>query len=129
LHTYLRVSDAASVRLEGLHGTRYVNRGDRVMNVEEGAFVGAAQPVDRIYFGPPSALTLRDAARRLEISQRGFTDTVVWNPGAERASQMADMAPDGYRRMLCVEAAAIEPPIALPPGHEWSGMQSITVSA
>ena len=53
---------------------------------------------------------------------------VARNPGRERTAQMADMAPEGYRHMLCVEAAAIEPPVSLPPGATWSGSQAITIS-
>jgi glucose-6-phosphate 1-epimerase len=41
---------------------------------------------------------------------------------------MPDMAPEGYRRMLCVEAAAIEPLVRLEPGVSWAGSQAITVS-
>ena len=93
LHTYLRVSNAAAVRLEGL-----------------GEVVTAAEPIDRVFFATPPVTRLEDAGRILHIEQRGFKDTVVWNPGRERTAQMADMPPDGYRQMLCVEAAAIEPP-------------------
>ena len=38
---------------------------------------------------------------------------------------MPDMDPEGYRRMLCVEAAAIDPPLVLQPGREWKGSQAI----
>jgi glucose-6-phosphate 1-epimerase len=129
LHTYLRVSDARTARLEGLRGTRYRNRGESAANIEQGEFVTAAQPVDRIYFGVPATLSLHDASRTLRIEQGAFTDTVVWNPGAERTRQMADMAPDGFVRMLCVEAAAIEPAIMLEPGAAWTGTQAVTIIA
>jgi len=125
LHTYLRVSDAFAVRLEGLQGVRYLTRGASAAALEERKFVTAAEPVDRTYFAPPGLLYLADGARRLRLVQRGFTDTVVWNPGRDTASRMADMAPDGFRRMLCVEAAAIEPAVVLHAGGEWSGTQVI----
>jgi len=35
------------------------------------------------------------------------------------------MPADGWREMLCVEAARITHPIDLPPGEEWSGRQSL----
>jgi glucose-6-phosphate 1-epimerase len=128
LHTYLRVSDAAVVRLEGLRGTRYVNRGESGLGVEDREAVTAEEPIDRVYFATPPATRLEDAGRILRIEQRGFTDTVVWNPGRDRTVSMADMPPDGFRRMLCVEAAAIEPPVLLAPGAAWVGGQSIAVS-
>ena len=33
------------------------------------------------------------------------------------------MEPEGYRRMVCVEAAAIGLPIRLAPAASWSGVQ------
>ena len=128
LHTYLRVSDAASVRLEGLQGARYRDREPIAVGVEGRAIVTAEEPIDRAYFGAPPVLHLEDAERVLEIAQRGFGDTVVWNPGRELTAQMPDMPPDGYRRMLCVEAACIEPAVTLGAGSAWTGAQAITVS-
>lgn len=127
LHTYLRVSDAAAVRLRGLRGKSYVNRGESVTRIETRELVTAVEPIDRVYFATPPAMQLEDGGRTVLIEQHGFMDTVVWNPGRERTAQMADMPPDGYRRMLCVEAAAIEPPVPLQPGGAWSGGQGIAL--
>ena len=124
LHTYFRVADAATTRLEGLRGTRYRDRESSAVEVEGRDALTAAEPIDRVYFAAPASLRLEDA-RVLHIQQRGFTDTVVWNPGSELTAQMADMPPDGFRHMLCVEAAAIEPRIHLPPGETWTAGQSI----
>ena len=44
----------------------------------------------------------------------------------QRSAQMADMPPDGYRQMLCVEAAAVDPPVTLAAGAAWTGIQAIT---
>ena len=115
LHTYLRVSDATTVRLEGLEGARYEDR--------------ESSGIDRIYFATPPISRLTDSGRTITLEQRGFADTVVWNPGREMTAQMPDMAPEGYRRMLCVEAAAIDPAVTLVPGATWVGAQSLTVSA
>lgn len=112
LHTYFRVADATAARLEGL----------------EAQVVTARDPIDRIFFAARSATRLVDGGRSLAIRQDGFTETVVWNPGPELAATMADMPPDGYRHMLCVEAAAIEPKVLMRPGTRWSAGQSITVS-
>ena len=127
LHTYLRVSDAGTSRLAGLKGARFVNRGEAAVHVEERELVTAADPIDRVYFATPPSTRLEDAGRVVHIEQRGFTDTVVWNPGRERTLQMPDMPPDGYRAMLCVEAAAIEPPVSLPSRAAWVGGQEIVV--
>jgi glucose-6-phosphate 1-epimerase len=70
---------------------------------------------------------LEAADRTLRIAQRGFRDTVVWNPGRERTARKADMPPEGYRNMICVEAAQFEQPVRLESGGAWSGGQSIEV--
>ena len=128
LHTYLRVADAATARLRGLRFLRYLERGSADSHVEEREVVTAADPIDRVYFATPARLALEDEGRLFRISQRGFTDTVVWNPGRERTAKMADMPPEGYRRMLCVEAAAIEPPVVVAPGQAWVGEQVLKVA-
>ena len=125
LHTYFRIADFATARLEGLRGVRYQERGSRVIEIESRNRVTAEAPIDRIYFAAPATTRLEDTGREFHIGQRGFTDTVVWNPGLERTAQMPDMPPSGFRRMWCLEAAAIEPAIRLEPGAEWAGAQLI----
>ena len=128
LHTYLRVADASTARLSGLRDRRYVNRGESHLAVEDRESFTAQDPIDRVYFAAPPATQLEDKARTFRIEQRGFTDTVVWNPGAEKGAKMPDMPRDGFRHMLCVEAAAVEPPVILQPGAEWTGGQTVIVT-
>jgi glucose-6-phosphate 1-epimerase len=35
------------------------------------------------------------------------------------------MAPQGYRNMLCIEAAQLSRPVRLDPGQRWIGSQSL----
>jgi len=128
LHTYLRVADATSARISGLRSVRYVTRGESAAQFERRDIVTAAEPIDRTYFAPPRVLRVEDGPRVVRLEQDGFTDTVVWNPGREKADAMADMAPGGFLRMLCVEAAAIEPAVDLQPGGTWTGRQRIEVN-
>jgi len=129
LHTYLRVAEAAKARIEGLRSVRYLDRGSTQVGVEAREAVTAAEAIDRVYLSTPRVLHMRDASRLLRIAQRGFYDTVVWNPGPERTAQMPDMPAEGYRRMFCVEAALVDPPMRLNGGAEWSGEQSIVIGA
>jgi glucose-6-phosphate 1-epimerase len=129
LHTYLRVDDAAAVQVRGLRGVRYLTRGESATQVEARENVTADEAIDRTYFSPPSRLHVEDGGRLVQLEQAGFTDTVVWNPGREKADAMADMAPGSYRGMLCVEAAAIEPAVELAAGREWIGWQRIEVAS
>jgi glucose-6-phosphate 1-epimerase len=128
LHTYLRVSDASTASLVGLRGRRYLERGEAETAIEDRERFTAAEPIDRVYFAAPPATRLEEGSRAFHIEQHGFTDTVVWNPGRERTARMADMPPDGYREMLCVEAAVVDPPATLAPMGEWAGAQRITAT-
>jgi glucose-6-phosphate 1-epimerase len=127
LHTYLRVSEAAAARLQGLRGARYAVRGEAGSGVEARELVTFDEPIDRAYLGTGSVTHLEAPERVFRIAQRGFVDTVVWNPGRERTARMADMPPEGYRHMVCVEAARFEHPVRLETGGSWSGAQSIEV--
>lgn len=126
LHTYLSVSDIAAIRLDGLAGGAYV---DRANNDAPGRDMAAAmtvtQEIDRVYTDIAPPLRLTDKARALEISQTGFRDCVIWNPGPRRTVAMPDMPPDGYRRMFAVEAATVARPVTLAPGAAWTGSQTL----
>ena len=44
-------------------------------------------------------------ARRLVVDKTGSATTVVWNPWSTKAAGIADLEPDDWRRMVCVETA------------------------
>lgn len=127
LHTYLRVNEIENAELTGLSGARYrdqLAQGARRTEVNESlSFDG---PVDRIYRGVTSRLVLGEPRRQLLIEALDLPDVVVWNPWESGNALISDMPPLGFRRMLCVEAAAIESPVSLAPGDSWSGRQSLT---
>jgi glucose-6-phosphate 1-epimerase len=130
LHTYLRVGDLDAVSVEGLSGLRYfdsikqaeaLQRMDLLLTGEKGVL-----DLDRIYFGVKERpLLVAEDRRQVVIRQQGFDDAVVWNPGPERCARLADMPPDGWSEMLCVEAASIGRPVELQPGESWVGRQSL----
>lgn len=128
LHTYLRVGDVRRATLEGLRGTRYLDKVEGgEPRMEEHAALTVAGEVDRVYLDAPARLRLRDEAlgRVVEVEQEGFPDTVVWNPWVEKARALEDLADEEYLEMLCVEAAAVGAPVRLEPGEEWSGTQRL----
>jgi D-hexose-6-phosphate mutarotase len=43
--------------------------------------------------------------RAVRVAKRGSRSTVVWNPWADRARQLADFGDEEYREMMCVETA------------------------
>jgi len=128
LHTYLRVDELADVRLEGLQGA---NRWDAVRDdrhVETAPALAFTSEFDSVYAAPAKPLRLVQPSGTLEISQSAScTETVVWNPGAALCAKLADMPPDGYRHMLCVEAARIDEPVVLQAGAQWRGWQQLRV--
>ena len=130
LHTYLRVADLDDVSVEGLAGLRYwdsikqaeaLQRMDLLLTGEKGVL-----DLDRIYFGVNERpLLVTEDRRQVVIRQQGFEDAVVWNPGPERCAKLADMPPEGWSEMLCVEAASIGRPVVLQAGESWVGRQSL----
>ena len=128
LHSYLRVGDIAGVRLDGLYGQPVWDSvaDQRTQQAGPPRFAGE---FDRVYQAAAGPLMLSDAAHKLRIAQSpNFGQTVVWNPGAAHCATLADMPPDGYRHMLCVEAAQIDARVDLAASARWAGWQSMTVA-
>lgn len=128
LHTYLAVADIAATQLAGLEGqAEWDALSDRHAHATgplrfQGEF-------DRVYAAAPRTLLLHDGAQQLAIAQSAsWAQTVVWNPGAEKGAQLADLPADGYAHMLCVEAAQVTQPITVAPGAVWQGWQRLRIA-
>ena len=127
LHTYLRIDDVQETDISGLLGSRYrVSSAPRALVTDTEGVLRIRGEVDRVYVDAPHRLTVREPHRQLAVATTNFPDVVIWNPGAEKAAALVDMEPGGERRMLCVEAAAVQTPITLKPGLRWSGTQALT---
>ena len=126
LHTYLKVREVEALRIEGLRGLEYIDSADGdTLKKETGVGVSIEDEVDRIYRGAPPTLLVREDHRAMGIHSEHFPDAVVWNPWVDKSAQLADLPADGFRRMLCVEAAAVGEPIELAAGADWWGRQSL----
>jgi glucose-6-phosphate 1-epimerase len=125
LHTYLRTVQVEDVVLEGLHGHDYQDSvlGGQVIR-ETGTELIIEKEVDRAYFDVKRPQYLKAGNLSLGIQAQGFPDVVVWNPWVERCAALKDMPADGWRHMLCIEAAATRP-VSLPAGEEWYGRQTL----
>lgn len=132
LHSYLRVAAIEDTRLAGLRGRPYwdaVEQRDAVEQHDEIAFAGQ---FDRVYrqLRPGAPLELRESGRRLLITQSAnLTEAVVWNPGAQLCATLPDLPPEGFRQMLCVEAAKVDAPELLGPGQRWQAWQQFEIAA
>lgn len=113
LHTYYRVARVGDVQIGG---------------VQPGP-LRIDGKLDHIFFGIPGGITLdAGAGTLLRLEQTGFTDAVVWNPGAADAAAMADMDDQDHARFVCIEPAVIEPRVLLQAGSRWQGTHTVTVS-
>ncbi len=140
LHTYLQMDDITQTQLAGLQGTacwdslvdsRFT---ESAAQIDWGAAPGAG--FDRVYTTPAGSgkllqlsQLLAPAGRALGIeNSQNASEVVVWNPGADLSRELADMPDDGWRQMLCVEAASIDAPVTLAPGARWQLKQTLTVA-
>lgn len=109
LHTYYLVDEIGAVRIGGVQ--------DGALHIDD--------KLDRIYRDVKGAITLTQPGSTLTLSQSGFRDAVVWNPGAADTAALADMENDEYHRFVCIEPAMIEP-VSLAPGDAWRGEHQVS---
>lgn len=128
LHPYFRVPDAYACRVTGLRDTTYRDAlrdalGAGSLHQETSDALAITGAVDRVYLAVDGPVQLRHPDRGLQIERRGFPDVVVWNPGKAGVDSRTDFHDGDERRMVCVEAAAVQHPVVLGPGERWEGMQ------
>ncbi|AOW12823.1 hypothetical protein LPB72_17675 [Hydrogenophaga crassostreae] len=126
LHTYLAAGPLNSVELDGLQNLAYEDTLQAGLLVHgTNATVQPRDAIDRIYFNARQPLTLTTAMGEMALTQHGWPDTVVWNPGPDGASAMVDLPDTDHDRFMCVEAALIGEPHLLAPGALWQGTQTL----
>jgi glucose-6-phosphate 1-epimerase len=126
LHTYLAVSDIAQARVLGLYGSPYIDKmAGRVSTIDNEQVLRISGETDRIYTGAPWRIEMTDNLLRLDISESGFSDVVVWNPWSAASHGIPDMRPDDYLHFICIEAAVADEPCTLEAGRTWSGTQKL----
>ncbi|SDS43214.1 glucose-6-phosphate 1-epimerase [Pseudomonas asplenii] len=130
LHTYFAVSDVRNVHVEGVDGLTYIDTADEWKHVQQNGPLRFSSETDRIYLDTPAQLNLVDPTweRRIELTTEGSRSAVIWNPWIDRASQLADMADDGWQKMLCIETANVmDDVVTLAPGA--SHALSVTIGS
>jgi glucose-6-phosphate 1-epimerase len=124
LHSYFEIDQLSEARIGGLQRVRYSDETPQdALQAEE--LLQFSDKLDRIYYQLPGALQLQSGSHTLRLEQQGFTDAVVWNPGAQDAAALPDLADDEYQRFICIEPALIQPD-TLAAGAEWTGRQRLT---
>jgi len=121
LHTYLAVGDVRAVAVTGLENTTYVDKVDFMSRKRQGTEpLRLTGETDRVFLGTRGRCVVEDRvlARRLLVDKTGSATTVVWNPWSTKAAGIADLEPDDWRRMVCVETAnAADDALTLGPGQ------------
>jgi glucose-6-phosphate 1-epimerase len=108
LHTYFAVGDIHQVSLAGLEGTEYLDKADEFKRKRQPAEpMRIARYTDQVHVNTTATCVIDDPAwaRKIVIEKTGSASTVVWNPWSDKIANFADMSPDEWRGMLCVETA------------------------
>jgi glucose-6-phosphate 1-epimerase len=129
IHSYFNVRDVSKIRLNGLQGSTYYDQLLDNYFVQTELNCTLSSDTDRIYQVPDNEiLLLQDKAPNIRIEQEHGNAVVVWNPWIEKAKSMSDFPDNGYKNMLCVEAAnARYSAIELAPGNSHSIKQTISL--
>jgi glucose-6-phosphate 1-epimerase len=128
LHTYLR-TDIPTASIHGLQHATYRDATDGgTAKIDTAAVRIIDQEIDRMYLQTSSEIVLRSDAGIINVSQVGFTDTVVWNPWIDKTSALVDCAPSDYLEFICIEAAVADRTRILLPGQRWRGAQELGIT-
>ncbi len=123
LHSYFAVSDVRQAQVEGVDGLGYIETLAGWEQRQQQGVLTFAGETDRIYLNTPQTLSIVDPHwnRRITLTSSGSRTAVIWNPWTERAKELADMADDGWQRMLCIETANVwDDLVELEPGRSSS---------
>ncbi|CAN1811276.1 Putative glucose-6-phosphate 1-epimerase [Linum perenne] len=125
----LKIWPHSEVRVEGLETLDYLdNLQNKQRFTEQGDAITFESEFDKIYLSTPTKIAILDheKKRTFVLRKDGLPDAVVWNPWDKKAKSIADLGDEDYKRMLCVEAAAVEKPITLKSGEEWKGRLEVS---
>jgi glucose-6-phosphate 1-epimerase len=120
LHSYFSVSDVRQVAITGLEKVAFIDKADgfaRKLAGDEPLVIRAE--TDRVFLGTRSTVTLTDPAwrRSIIVEKAGSNTTIVWNPWAEKARTIPDLADEDWWEMVCIETAnAADDAVTLAPG-------------
>lgn len=130
-HTYFLVEDVQNLFINGLQGFDYLDKTDAMKRkVQSESSLRLCAETDRPYLNTEASIEIEDPglARRIVISKTNSRTTVVWNPWADLSAKLADMSPNGWKEMICIESAnAFENAVIISPGEKHSMGTRITV--
>lgn len=108
LHTYFAVGDVRQTSVTGLHNVEYLDKrdGGALKTQTEDPLI-LTRDTDRVYLNTESTCVIDDKAnkRKITVAKSNSATTIVWNPWTDLTAKMADMEPDGWHSMICIESA------------------------
>jgi glucose-6-phosphate 1-epimerase len=110
LHSYFAIGDVHQVSVTGLENTAYIDKTDGFSEKQrDSAPIRIGKETDEVYLNTSASCVIHDPAwtRRVTIAKSGSHSTVVWNPWIDKSRTLADMDPEEWRGMLCVETANV----------------------
>ena len=107
LHTYFKIGDIKQVSVLGLADKAYIDKVDGGKQKTQSGDVTFSGECDRIYLDVPAKLTIEDRClnRKINVTATNSKTAIVWNPGAEISTNMADLGDRDYVDFVCVETA------------------------
>lgn len=105
LHSYFKVSDPKKVTISDLDKSSYDDKltGQQKQVSELENCLG---PIDRVYYNGDSKIIMDNGWRRaITVTSDNCHQWVIWNPGQQAVTTMADMHMNAEQEFICLEAA------------------------
>lgn len=120
LHSYFPLTASRAARVEGLDGSLCLDQLDptREHQHQQGELRFQGE-TDRIFLHTSGQYCLVDerSERILRIDAPDCRSVIAWNPGPGKTARLADMPPEGWQIMACVESGNVEADaVTLAPG-------------
>jgi D-hexose-6-phosphate mutarotase len=131
LHTYFQVGNASKVTVEGLELCTYLdglNQNTPVIQSEK--LIEVIKEENRRYLNTTAPCIIADPllGRKIRVEKQNSNTTVVWNPWTNTAKSMPDFDDEGYKIMVCVEAAnAYSNAVTVEPAGDFTMATSLKV--
>lgn len=105
LHTYFSVSHPENAEVSKLNSCLFDDKiTEKVGQVDH--IENCVGPLDRVYYNNENQQIIDTGSNRvIDITATNCNQWVLWNPGAEIASNMADVHPKGEDEYVCLEAS------------------------
>jgi glucose-6-phosphate 1-epimerase len=126
-HPYWSVDDLLDTQITGLQNIPCEDRYAPECKLDQSpklTFTGAM--VERLYLAAPS-LELINRERSLLLECEGFSQWMVWNPGAQGERDFADLPPGDWRHFVCIEPVIASTENHLLPGQIFTGKLRATI--